>query len=62
MVAAVVTVAVTIVNGMVTIAQRRLRAEVELARIADEGQTNRSRTTAPAPGNGGGCDGGCRRR
>lgn len=44
MVAAVVTVAVTIVNGMVTIAQRRLKAEVELARIADEGQTNRLRT------------------
>ncbi|WP_327434716.1 hypothetical protein [Streptomyces sp. NBC_01236] len=44
-VGAVVTVAVSVVNGIVKIAQRRLTADVEIARIAEAGQTDRIRCT-----------------
>ncbi|WAZ19718.1 hypothetical protein STRCI_000793 [Streptomyces cinnabarinus] len=52
-VAAVVTVAVSVVNGVVKVAQRRLTAEVEIARITETGQTDRIRCAArPAPTHG----------
>ncbi|MEH0416090.1 hypothetical protein [Streptomyces sp. B21-083] len=40
---AVVTVAISVVNGIVKMAQRRLNASVEIARITEEGQTDRVR-------------------
>ncbi|NUO42480.1 MAG: hypothetical protein HOV82_10615 [Streptomyces sp.] len=43
-VGAVVTVAVSVVNGIVKVAQRRLSAGVERARIAEDGQTDRIRS------------------
>ncbi|MER7406015.1 hypothetical protein ABT373_26865 [Streptomyces sp. NPDC000070] len=47
-VGAVVTVAVSVANGIVKIAQQRLTAKVEIARITEAGQTDRIRcTTAP---------------
>ncbi|WP_427918683.1 hypothetical protein [Streptomyces sp. cg40] len=70
-VGAVVTVAVSLVNGIVKITQRRVTAAVEIARITEAGQTDRIRCTTaqesglsrnrgplPAGGNGGGRDGG----
>lgn len=70
-VGAVVTVAVTVVNGVVKVAQRRLSADVEIARITESGQTDRIRCLTaqdarpgrparpvPADGNGGGRRGG----
>ncbi|WP_328869415.1 hypothetical protein OHT76_04500 [Streptomyces sp. NBC_00287] len=60
-VGAVVTVAVSVVNGLVKVAQRRLNAEVEIARITETGQTDRIRCTArpvPAHRDGGGRHGG----
>lgn len=75
---AVVTVLVSIVSGAVKIARHRLSAEVELARIADAGITERVRHTVPwgtlqehakdrhvraaAHQSGGGHDGGCCQR
>lgn len=44
---AAVTVLVSLVSGAVKIAHRWLKAEVELARIADEGITARVRYAAP---------------
>ncbi|MGW1761678.1 hypothetical protein [Streptomyces mirabilis] len=41
-VGAVVTVAASVVNGIVKIAQRQLNAEVEIARIAEAAQTDRA--------------------
>ncbi|KDN75899.1 hypothetical protein [Streptomyces olindensis] len=70
-VGAVVTVAVTVVNGVVKVAQRRLNADVEIARITESGQTDRIRCITaqedrpgrpvrpvPADRNGGGRHGG----
>ncbi|CCK32256.1 putative membrane protein [Streptomyces davaonensis JCM 4913] len=60
-VAAVVTVAVSVVNGVVKVAQQRLTAEVEMARITEAGQTDRIRCAArpvPAHRNGGARHGG----
>lgn len=75
---AVVTVLVSIVSGAVKIARHRLSAEVELARIADAGITERVRHTVPwgtlqehakdrhveaaTHQSGGGHDGGCCQR
>lgn len=43
----VATVLVSIVSGVVRVARHRLSAEVELARIADAGTTERVRHTVP---------------
>jgi hypothetical protein len=70
-VGAVAAVTVSVVNGIVKVAQRRLNADVEIARIAEAGQTDRIRCTTaqdfrhgrrirplPASRNGGGRHGG----
>ncbi|MGW1768934.1 hypothetical protein ACWCQL_33435 [Streptomyces sp. NPDC002073] len=44
---AVVTVLVSVISGAVKVVHRRLSADVELARIADEGATARVRYAAP---------------
>ncbi|MFJ5262369.1 hypothetical protein ACIQAC_18075 [Streptomyces sp. NPDC088387] len=59
-VGAAVTVVISVVNGVVKIAQRRSAADVEIARISEAAQTARIRCARPVPAelDGGGRDGG----